>query len=41
MIAGKLEITIKINELLQPKAVENAWQQFDLNCDGHITTITV
>ncbi|WP_298911436.1 hypothetical protein [uncultured Nostoc sp.] len=41
MIAGKLEITIKINELLQPKTVENAWQQFDLNCDGHITTITV
>lgn len=41
MIAGKLEITIKINELPQPKTVENAWQQFDLDCDGHITTITV
>ncbi|HYX18665.1 MAG TPA: fertility inhibition FinO-like protein [Nostoc sp.] len=41
MIAGKLEITIKINELPQPKDVKNAWQQFDLNCDGRITTITV
>ncbi|MHC5819616.1 MAG: fertility inhibition FinO-like protein [Nostoc sp.] len=41
MIPGKLEITIKINELPQPKDVENAWQQFDLNCDGRITTITV
>ncbi|RCJ29165.1 fertility inhibition FinO-like protein [Nostoc punctiforme NIES-2108] len=41
MIAGKLGITIKINELPQPKDVENAWQQFDLNCDGRITTITV
>ncbi|MEA5624555.1 fertility inhibition FinO-like protein [Nostoc sp. UHCC 0251] len=41
MIAGKLGITIKINELLQPKDVENAWQQFDLNCDKPITKITV
>ncbi|WDD36812.1 fertility inhibition FinO-like protein (plasmid) [Nostoc sp. UHCC 0926] len=41
MIARKLEITIKINELPQPKTVENAWQQFDLDCDGRITTITV
>ncbi|MCW5319065.1 fertility inhibition FinO-like protein [Nostoc sp. KVJ3] len=41
MIAEKLEITIKINELAQPKTVKNAWQQFDLDCDGRITTITV
>ena len=41
MIAGKLEITIKINELPQPKIVENAWQQFDVDCDGRITAITV
>ncbi|OYE00225.1 fertility inhibition FinO-like protein [Nostoc sp. 'Peltigera membranacea cyanobiont' 232] len=41
MIAGKLKITIKINELPQPKTVENAWQKFDLDCDGRIRTITV
>ncbi|WP_375513238.1 fertility inhibition FinO-like protein [uncultured Nostoc sp.] len=41
MIAGKLEITIKINELPQPKTIENGWQQFDLECDGRIITITV
>lgn len=41
MIAGKLEIIIKINELPQPKTVENAWQQFDVDCDGRITAITV
>ncbi|MFN6454679.1 MAG: fertility inhibition FinO-like protein [Nostoc sp. EfeVER01] len=41
MIAGKLEITIKINELPQPKNVENALQQLDIDCDRRITTITV
>ncbi|MBG1271532.1 fertility inhibition FinO-like protein [Nostoc sp. WHI] len=41
MIAGKLEITIKISELPQPKIIENGWQQFDLDCDGRIITITV
>ena len=41
MIAGKLEIKIKINELPQLKDVENAWQQFHLDCGGRITIITV
>ena len=41
MIAGKLEITIKINELPQPKRLENGWQQFDIDCDGRIISITV
>lgn len=43
MIAGKLEITIKsINELPQPKIVENPWQEFDPDCDRRrITTIIV
>jgi alpha-galactosidase len=41
MIAGKLEITIKINELPQPKTIENGWQQFDIDCDGRIITIIV
>lgn len=41
MITGKLEITIKINELPQPKTIENGWQQFDLDCDGQIISVTV
>ncbi|MBC1225241.1 fertility inhibition FinO-like protein [Nostoc sp. UCD120] len=41
MIAGKLEITIKINELPQPKIIENGWQQLDIDCDERIITITV
>ncbi|MGF1988824.1 MAG: fertility inhibition FinO-like protein [Nostoc sp. ZfuVER08] len=41
MIAGKLEVTIKINELPEAKTVENAWQQFELDCDGRIVSITV
>ncbi|MBD6620638.1 fertility inhibition FinO-like protein [Komarekiella sp. 'clone 1'] len=41
MIAGKLEITIKINELPQPKTIENGWQQFELDCDGQIISVTV
>ncbi|MBH8575210.1 fertility inhibition FinO-like protein [Nostocaceae cyanobacterium CENA369] len=41
MIAGKLEITIKINELPQSKTVENNWQQFDIDCDSRIISITV
>ncbi|WP_231510531.1 hypothetical protein [Fischerella sp. PCC 9605] len=41
MIQGRLEITIKINELPQAKTVENGWQQFDIECDGRIITTTV
>lgn len=41
MIAGKLEVTIKINELPQVKTVENNWQQFEIDCEGRIITITV
>mgnify|MGYP003623063532 CR=1 FL=1 len=41
MIAGKLEITIKINELPQSNIVENGWQQFEIDCDGRIISITV
>ena len=41
MIAGKLEITIKINELPQSSIVENGWQQFEIDCDGRIISITV
>lgn len=40
MIEEKLEVTIKINELPQPNTVGNM-QQFDLNCDGRIISVTV
>jgi hypothetical protein len=41
MLQGKLELTIKINELPQAKTVENGWQQFHIDCDGRIVTGTV
>ncbi len=41
MIAGKLELTIKINELPQPQTLENSWQQFEIDCDGRIVTVVV
>lgn len=41
MISGKLEVTIKINELPQAKTVDNNWQQFGLDRDGRIISVTV
>jgi hypothetical protein len=41
MIGGKLQVTIKINELPQPTTVGNGLQQFGLNCDGRIISVTV
>lgn len=41
MIAEKLEVTIKINELPKYQAVENSWQQFDFDYDGRIISVTV
>ncbi len=35
------ELLIKINELPQTQTVENGWQQFQVDCDGRIITITV
>lgn len=39
MIAGKLEI--KINELPKSNTVGNSWQQFEIDCDGHMISVTV
>lgn len=39
--SGRLELTIKISELPTPRTVENGWQQFDIDCEGMIFTITV
>lgn len=41
MIQGKLELTIKINEIPQVQTVENGWQQFEVDCDGRIVTVKV
>lgn len=38
MTTGKLEVIIKISELPQAKTVENGWQQFEIDCDGHHLT---
>lgn len=40
-IDGRLELTIKINQLPQPINVENGWFQFAIDCDGTTFTITV
>lgn len=41
MIAAKLEKTIKINELPQSNIVENGWEQFEIDCDDRIISVTV
>lgn len=40
-IPGKLEVTIKINQLPEAKVVENNWRQFEIDCDGKEVTVTV
>ena len=41
-IQGKLELTIKINELpLDVSVDKNGWKSFDLDCDGQIFSVTV
>jgi hypothetical protein len=40
--AGKLELTIKINEFpADVQTVENAWKQFDIDTRGQIVTVTL
>lgn len=41
MPSGRLELTIKISELPTPRTVENGWQQFEVDCEGTVFTITV
>jgi hypothetical protein len=38
---GKLELTIKINELPQAKTLQNGWQSFELDCDGRIVPVSL
>ncbi|AOY84207.2 hypothetical protein BJP36_34030 [Moorena producens JHB] len=41
IISGRMELTIKINELPTVKTVKNGWQEFNVDCDGTIFTIKV
>ncbi len=40
-VTGRLELTIKINELPDATTVENNWKSFEVDCDGKIISITV
>jgi hypothetical protein len=40
-VSGKLELTIKINELPNAATVENGAKSFEINCDGQIISVTV
>jgi hypothetical protein len=40
-ISGKLELTVKINELPEAETVENGWKSFKIDCDGRTISITV
>lgn len=40
-VSGKLEVTIKINELPDAQTVENSWKHFEIDCDGQLVSITV
>jgi len=41
-IQGKLELTIKINELPVDVSVDkNGWKSFDFDCDSQILSVTV
>ena len=38
---GKLELTIKINQLPDALTIENGWKSFDVDCDGRLVSVTV
>lgn len=40
--SGKLELTIKINEMpTDIRTVENGWKEFDLDCDGQLVRVKI
>lgn len=41
MVAGRLELTIKINELPEARSVKDGWQQFVIDCNGRSVQVTV
>ncbi len=38
---GKLDITIKVNELPEAKTTKDGWLSFELDCDGRIVSVSV
>jgi hypothetical protein len=40
-VTGRLEVTIKINELPVAQTVENDWKAFEVDCEGRIVSIKV
>ncbi|MCY7274845.1 MAG: fertility inhibition FinO-like protein [Phormidesmis sp. CAN_BIN44] len=40
-VAGKLELTIKINELPNAATIENGLKSFEIDCDEQIISVTV
>lgn len=41
LILGRLEVTIKINEMPTSQPVENGWHKFEVDCEGTLFSITV
>ncbi len=41
MITGKMEVTIKINQLPEAVTVQNGWQQFEVECEGRVIRVTI
>ncbi|PAX60231.1 fertility inhibition FinO-like protein [Brunnivagina elsteri] len=40
-ISGKLEVTLKISELPVAQTLENGWQEFEIDCDRLVVSVTV
>jgi hypothetical protein len=40
-VIGKLEITVKINQIPESTPAKNGWQAFEVDCDGQIIAVTV
>jgi hypothetical protein len=40
-VTGKLELTIKINELPNAATVKDGWKSFGIDCDGRTISVTV
>ena len=40
-VSGRLEVTIKVNELPQTTQTQNGWHQFTMDCDGKSVSVTV
>jgi hypothetical protein len=40
-VSGKLEVTIKINELPSVETLEDGQKSFEVDCDGRLVSVTV